>query len=294
LRVGRAAERHLHRPVGVRSGGAPSGRRCRPRGRREPLTAATASAGGSQRGALGPAEATSLEGGAAKIRIAELTVAIRDADQVAAKADAAGDIALRAGGDVDADDRISGPRASATLRLRVPPSALHDILRDLSRLGEEKSRTLSTTDVTEKVADVKSRVASARGAIAWLRAFYDRAAKVSDMIAVEPELATREADLESLQAQQRTLVQETAQAAITLTSRTAPKPPPPPAEKAGGFLGGLQRGWDGFTAAAAWVAPGLGTVLPFLLLALAVAAAARFGWGRLAGRHPAPTPTPPE
>jgi hypothetical protein len=83
-------------------------------------------------------------------------------------------------------------------------------------------------------------------------------------------------------------------AAITLTLRTAATAPPPPARKTTGFLAGLQRGWDGFTAAGAWLATGLGTVAPFLLLALAVGAAARFGWGRLAGRRPAPSPAPSE
>ena len=50
-----------------------------------------------------------------------------------------------------------------------------------------------------------SRVASAQQAIVRLRTLYGKAAKVRDVIAIEGELNSREADLESLQAQQRAL-----------------------------------------------------------------------------------------
>lgn len=225
----------------------------------------------------------------ALIRTAEMTVAVRD---VAAQADRAGALAEQAGGEVDADDRTSGRHATATLRLRVPPNALQPTLTALSRLGTEKSRTLSTTDVTEQVADVNSRVASARESIARLRTLYGSATKVSDVIAIESELSTRESDLESLEAQQRALAAQTSLATITLHLVTvaAPVPPPRHVHHRGGFVGGLERGWDGFTAAAVWVADAVGTLLPFLLLALLVGAGVRL----LRPRLPRRSATPPE
>ena len=162
----------------------------------------------------------------------------------------------------------------ASLRLRVPPEALITVLGQLSRLGHEASRQVSTTDVSEKVADVDSRVASAKEAIARLRTLYAQAKKVADVIAVESELSGREADLESLEAQQRALARQTAMATITLTIQTrAAAPAAPRTHHRGGFVGGLQRGWDGFVATASWLGTAAGTVLPFAVVAALVAGA---------------------
>ncbi len=238
-----------------------------------------------------------LDDGTYKIRTAQLTVAVPGARNVAAKADGAITIAEQAGGEVDSDNRTSGPRASATMQLRVPPDELTTTLSALGKLGVEKSRELSTTDVTQKVADVTSRVTSAQESIARLRALYAHATRVAVIIQIESELNSREADLESLEAQQRSLSRQTSMATITLSLVTAAKqaaPPAKPAKKRGGFLGAVERGWHGFAATALWVAEAIGTILPFLVLLLVVALGARLLWPRLPHRHartPAPSPS---
>jgi hypothetical protein len=68
------------------------------------------------------------------------------------------------------------------------------VLTQLAKLGKETSRSGSARDVTTKVADVNSRVASAQQAIDRLRSLYAKATKVRDVIAIEAELNTREAD----------------------------------------------------------------------------------------------------
>lgn len=234
--------------------------------------------------------------GASKIVTATMTVAVKGAANVAKRANKAEDIVAAVGGEVDSDDRMNGKRATATLRLLVPPDSLRPVMLQLSRLGLEKSRTGSTKDVTTRVADVSSRVASAEGAIGRLRKLYGQATKVSDVIAIESELSSREANLEALQAEQRSLATKTAMATITLQLVTAPKPPPPPVKKhhdhhRGGFLGGLDRGWDAFRTAATWVATAVGAVLPFLLLALVIALGVRLLWPRL--RRPLAAPAVP-
>jgi chromosome segregation ATPase len=174
--------------------------------------------------------------------------------------------------------------------MRVPPTRLSSVLAELSRLGTERSRHLTTQDVTSRVADVTSRVTSARTAIARLRSLYTRAKKVTDVIAIEEELSTREATLESLEAQQRALAQQTATASVTLylLNRHAA---PPPVHHRSGFIGGLENGWDAFVRAASWVATAAGAVLPFALVVLLIAVAGRFAWIRLRGARPA-TPGP--
>jgi hypothetical protein len=226
-----------------------------------------------------------------KIRVADVTVAVRGAANVAAMADKADAIVTDAGGEVDADDRTSGPHATATLRLLVPPAELLPTLSALAKLGDEKGQRLSTTDVTQQVADVNSRVDSAKDSIARLRVLFASARKVSDVIEIEGELNTRESDLESLEAQQAALTRETATATITLRLVTAAARPVGRHHKQhhrGGFVGGLQRGWHGFTHAATWLAGALGTLLPFLAVALLLALAARALWGR---RRPTPAPS---
>ena len=267
------------------------------RGEAAPAAApeANAPAASHVRSSAGGSSAPQDDALSAKIRTAELTVAVRRADLVPAAATKALGITTAAGGEVDGDDRTSGPAATATMLLRVPPEALEATLDKLAALGREKSRSVSTVDVTEKVADVNSRALSARESIVRLRSLYGSATKVADVIAVEGELATREADLESLEAQQRTLDRQTSMAQITLTLQPAPKPSVvKPAHKhkdRGGFVGGLERGWDGFTAAAGWLANAVGTLLPFLVLLALVGLAGRAVWSRVPHR-PAPRPSP--
>lgn len=225
----------------------------------------------------------------AKIRTAELTVEVTDARKVSATADTAEAIAQRVGGEVDGDERTSGKNATATVQLRVPPAALAPTLTALSRLGTARSRHLSTQDVTEQVADVNSRTASAAQAIARLRELYRTAAKISDVIEIEGELSQRESDLESLQARQRALARETALASITLTLRAAAAHAPAGHQHRGGFLGGLAEGWHAFVTVAATLATAAGAGLPFLVLVLLVGGAVRLAWPRLRPRRSAPS-----
>ncbi len=223
-------------------------------------------------------QASPLVAGTAKIRTAQLSVTVRDRAAVAARADQAATLAEAAGGEVESEDR---GRAYASLRLRVPPAALTATLRTLSSYGTPTSREVSVRDVTAQVADVTSRVRSAELAIARLRALYATATGVSDVIAVEQQLSSREADLESLQAQQRTLSAQTSLAAISLDLRAkAPSAAPPRSDERSGFVGGLADGWDAFVRAATGLATGLGAALPFVALLAVLLPAGRAVWRR--------------
>jgi hypothetical protein len=234
-------------------------------------------------------DATNLPlGGASVIRTADLTVATTD---VGMKADRARRIATDVGGSVDGDDRTSGTHATATMTLRVPPASLSDVLTNLAALGKEQSRHQTSRDVTTEVADVDSRVRSAAAAIAQLRDLYNKATRVSDIIAIETELAQRESDLESLQSQQRALAGQVGMATVTLYLIT-----PPVAVRHHsthkGFVGGLLSGWHGFTRGATVLVTGIGAALPFLFVLAAVGSV----WlvvrrRRGSGMPPAPSPS---
>jgi hypothetical protein len=237
-------------------------------------SSATGRAATGKTAAPNSAQLDGLLGGPSLIKTVQLSVTTRD---VAAAADRAESIALAAGGSVDGDDRTSGSRPTAELTLRVPPASLGQVLGRLSALGTEVSRTLSTRDVTTAVADVDSRVRSAQAAIDQLRALFGKATQVEDLISIESELAQREADLESLQAQQRALNAQVQLATVTV-ELNSPGPPPPVRHRAhtSGFVGGLKRGWHAFTTGATGVVTALAATLPFLVLLAAVAAAAHY------------------
>jgi len=226
----------------------------------------------------------------ALIRTAELTVVVHD---VPAQAAAAGAAARAAGGAVAGDDRSgSGADAHATLVLKVPPEKMDAMLDRLGRLGREQSRSSSTQDVTQDVADVDARVASMQASIARVRAILSRAERIGDVVSVEGELSRRTTDLESLQARQRALAGQVNYATITLqlTADRAAAPAPPP-DRAG-FVGGLRDGWHAFAATLGWVFTALGAVLPFLLLAIPVAVALLLRRRRLTAVPSAPAPRP--
>ena len=231
--------------------------------------------GGVNRADTSGGAAKALLTQAALIRTADLSVEIARGSSVAAQADRAEQIAITAGGEVFADVRTAGTAPSAALTLKVPGASLASVLRELSALGKEKSRRSSTQDVTTQVADVSSRVRSAQASIDRLRLLFDRATKVGDVIALESELSQREADLESLQAQQRTLASQTEMATVALNLSTAAAIANKHKHHAtAGFLGGLDRGWRAFTSGASGLATGIGAAVPFVGLALLIAAAA--------------------
>ena len=85
-------------------------------------------------------------------------------------------------------------------------------------------------------------------------------------------------------------------ATITLNlftaTKAAPAPKPKDDDDDSGFVGGVKRGWDGFTGAAAWVAEAVGTLLPFLVLLLLLGIALRVFGARLPRLPRRNTPTP--
>jgi hypothetical protein len=172
------------------------------------------------------------------------------------------------GGDVAREDTATDEKGTvvrSTLVLRVPVADFDTTLNDLSRLGTMVDRIRSSKDVTTAVADIHSRVQSAQRSITTLRRLFGRATKLGDIIRLESELSQREADLESLQAQQRVLSDKTTMSTITMTVELPPSHPHPTVidhGKAGGFASGIREGWHALTRTTLAVGHGLGVVLP--------------------------------
>ena len=180
-----------------------------------------------------------------------------------------------------------GGIASATVTLKVPPEQLTKVLDQISALGTELSRNEQADDVTSQVVDVGARLQAAQDSLNRLEQLFQHAGSVADLTNVEAQIAQREADLDSLEAQQRTLSAQVAQATITanLVGTPPPAPAAPPAPKKPhvvGFVRGLRGGWHAFTATASGIATAIGALLPFLILLVILAACAFVGWRRFA------------
>jgi hypothetical protein len=173
--------------------------------------------------------------------------------------------------DTRTDDE--GDVSSATVVLRVPVDRFKAAVDAIGELGVLIREETSTEDVTTKVADVDARVESARRSIDQLRLLFSRANRLGDIIRLESELSQRQADLESLEAQQRSLARQTALSTIHV-SVMRPDEEPATAVDDGdqaGFVEGIKSGWSGLMAFVQGTTHVVGLVLPLGTLALAVA-----------------------
>ena len=94
-----------------------------------------------------------------------------------------------------------------------------------------------------------------------------RARDLGDIIAIESDLARRQADLDSLKSQQAWLADQTSLSTINVyLSRSGSVSPPEDDDR--GFLAGLAGGWKALQGATVLVLTAVGAVLPFAVLLL--------------------------
>jgi Domain of unknown function (DUF4349) len=230
------------------------------------LAAGSSSAGSSSAGS----SAEVVRSGQQLIETAQLSVRAASVSGAVSRATA---IVTAAGGYVSAEQVTAGPKATATVTLKIPAAAYPATLAALSGhgLGTQLSLAQQAQDVTQQVADTSSRVASDQAAISQLRALLKRAGTVSALLSVQNQINAQESDLESMLAQQSALNHETSYATVTLTL-TGPQaaskpgqPAPPP-----GIGAGLAGGWHALRVTFGWLVTVIGAVAPFAaVLALA-------------------------
>lgn len=214
-----------------------------------------------------------LPGGRDIVYQGRITVRVRDVARAAARAE---DLALAVDGVVASEQTSAAPGArgsgEASLSLRVPPVAFSTTLDSLGALGKELGRSRKSDDVTTELADIDSRVRSQERSVARVRSLLSDAATIGEVVQVEAELARREADLESLQAQLLRLqdVTDLATIDVTLVARGTPVPQAAEQEELG-FLAGLRSGWDALVGIVLVGLTVLGALLPFAVALSTVA-----------------------
>ncbi|MFJ8079998.1 DUF4349 domain-containing protein [Streptomyces sp. NPDC096205] len=225
------------------------------------------------------------------IRTASLTVQVKEVPKALEQART---VAEAAGGYVgrESTSRDSEGRERTRLVLRVPAGSYDEVLADLEGAGRLLERSAQAEDVTEQVVDVESRIRTQRASVARIRELMDQATRLSDVVELEGELSTRQADLEALLARQASLKDRTSLATITLSLTETPVKPAAEDDDPG-FGDAVSGGWDAFLTTLRWIALVLGAVLPFLaalaLLALLWVRVVRPRLPRRSERPPAMT-----
>ncbi len=196
------------------------------------------------------------------VRTATLQLRTADVDRAA---DSVVQLANGDRGRVDRDQRSTADgRRTAEVVLRVPPSTLESVIAEVDTLGTEVSRSVHGQDVTATRADIGARVSALTASVDRLRGFLAHSGSISDLVSLEGQLTQREADLESMQAQQRALSDQIALATLTvdLSMRSTPSTAAGPA----GFGSALGGGWHALVLALRWTLAGLGYLAPIALV----------------------------
>jgi hypothetical protein len=173
----------------------------------------------------------------------------------------------------DADD--DGHTKRQRLELRVP-SAKFDVAMDaLSRLAGttlvDRSRT--SEDVTTKVIDNAARVRTQKLSLARVQALLAQAETLNQIISIESQLSRRQANLDSLEQQQKYLADQTSLSTIDVYLSVPAKHVAKTKKKQhddSGFLAGLRGGWNNLGDATNTVLHAVGGLLPFGAVLLVV------------------------
>ncbi|MDR1823748.1 MAG: DUF4349 domain-containing protein [Bifidobacteriaceae bacterium] len=196
------------------------------------------------------------------------------ADDPAAVFEQAKAVVAAAGGKTDnasvysVNDQLQ-TRAEATLR--VPVDQFARVENQLKELAEVQSWSETAEDVTTQVLDLQARIESLETSIDRLEELMGESAGLDDLLELESTITTRQGELDSLKAQRTYLADKVGLSTINLTIRPVAVDTPKPTRT--GFVGGLERGWNGLLGFLTDLSRVAGTLLPWLpLIAVVVLA----------------------
>lgn len=172
-----------------------------------------------------------------------------------------------AGGRVEARDErapTDDETGSASMTLRIPADRVSATLDALDALGEVRDRHVETVDVTGTAQDLDARIQALRTSTDRLRELMAEADRTADLIEIESELSTRQAELDSAVSERNRLSDEVAMS--TLHVEIVAEGTPAAQARPDGFLGGLSAGWSALVSTFNVVVLILGAVIPWLAL----------------------------
>ncbi|KRA31268.1 MULTISPECIES: DUF4349 domain-containing protein [unclassified Nocardioides] len=169
-----------------------------------------------------------------------------------------------------------GEVTSARLVFRVPSARFADATLDLEGIATLTSSTSSGQDVSTEVVDVEARIRAQRKSVSRIEALLARAESLEQIVTIESQLSSRQAELDALLARQTYLADQTSQSTINVyVQQPDDESDEPEEDTADGFIGGLSDGWDSFVTGFGAVLTVVGFAIPWLLLLALVGIPAR-------------------
>lgn len=180
-----------------------------------------------------------------------------------------------------ADIRTIEDNDYANMTVRVPDSDLEAFITEVRELGETVAFNISQVDVTLTLTDLNARIDSLNTTIAKLLQLQEQATTVTDLVAVETELATRTAERDSLVAQRDVVQNQVAESTVYIDI----SPDLGKKTNAPDFIGGLESGWQALINIGAGAITLVGFLIPialaiFVLVVIAVVAIRLIGRAR--------------
>ncbi|MCY7402711.1 MAG: DUF4349 domain-containing protein [Nocardioides sp.] len=267
-----------------------------------PEMAADAGAGGKAGSRSGAAESASSTGSASTVAdlsatpseravISTGTVSLQSRDVAEARREVQRVVDAQ-GGDVtdentETDDE--GTTSYSRLVVRVPSATFNAAMLALEKAAELRASNRGAEDVTTQVIDTDVRVRAQQASLKRVELLLSRAQSLKDIIWIESQLTSRQAELDSMKSQQSWLRDQTTFSTITvdITAIKEKAKVEEKKEEAAGFLVGLQGGMKALTASTAALATVVGALLPFAILVLVLGFPV---WLVLRRRRPAPAP----
>ena len=110
-----------------------------------------------------------------------------------------------------------GTIRSGTIALRVPETAFAQALSDVAKLGEVKSRSIDSQDVTEEYLDLNARLKNAESQEKAFLALMDRAKTIDEILQVRQVLSQTQTEIEQLKGRIRFLDEHTSFSTLTIS-----------------------------------------------------------------------------
>ncbi len=157
-----------------------------------------------------------------------------------------------------------GTIRSGTIALRVPQTAFAQALSDVAKLGEVKSRSIDTQDVTEEYLDLNARLKNAEAQEKAFLALMDRAKTIDEILQVRQVLSQTQTEIEQLKGRIRFLDEHTSFS--TLTINLYETGAQVSASGSWGFVDALKDALHAFVDSISAIMVFLGGALPILVL----------------------------
>jgi hypothetical protein len=151
---------------------------------------------------------------------------------------------------------------SATLEMKIPSARYDQAIGGLGGIGKVESVNTNVEDVGEEYVDISARVANAKRLEERLvNLLATRTARLSDVLAVERELARVREEIERYEGRMRFL---RTRAAVSTLSITVHEPFPLLGRSTGDnpIVHAFKQAWRNFVGFVAWVIASLGVLIP--------------------------------